>query len=356
MNYIKILIFIAVALNCFAQKTYNNSTTPKDANLNFFLKEKALCDFNSCKDSYITYNSIFVPNKTDKDSSFFFLDSKNSKVVKFDKNGQFVSSFSNPGNGPGEFPNFFVTNFYVTNDSLYLVNHCENKIIIFDTDGKFSCNRQFSRESMPGNAEMIVKDNINLIYDTFTGMYGKQQLKLVMTDLNMRIFKEIYSLDTEDTPAELMSGKHDIQIASTKDELYMSVTGDYGLYLINVYDLKGNLKYKIKKNYRKVETDNEKLKKTMKKYGISSRGLTDYQTPIQCMFCDSKGKLFVQSSRDDDEGRCYFFDIFEKGEFINRIAFEVPDNIDRIVFKNDFAYGYDCDNNSMTVYQYEEVR
>ena len=356
MNYLKILIFISVALNCFAQKTYNNSNTPKDENLNFVLEERVVCDFNICDDSFITYNSIFVPNQVDKDSSFFFLDSKNSKVVKFDKKGQFIKSFSNPGNGPGEFPNFFVIRFYVTNDSLYLVNHCEYKLLIFDTDGNFSCNRQFSIESYPGVADMITQNNKLLIYDTFWGMYEKQKLKLVLADLNMRIFKDVYCIDTEQTSAEMMSGKYAFEIACSKDEIFMSVPGDYGRYLINVYDYSGNLKYKISKHYRKLESDNEKLKKTMKKHGISSRGLADYERPIEKMFCDSKGKLFVHSLRDDDKGRYYYFDIFQKGEFLNRIAFEVPVNIDRIVFKNDFAYGYDCDNNTITVYEYKEVR
>jgi hypothetical protein len=349
------ILIISVALNCFAQKVYENSSTPKDKNLNFVLKEKVVCDFNSCEDSFVSF-SIKDQTQIDKDSSFFFLDSKNSKMVKFDKNGQFIRSFSNPGNGPGEFPNFFVIRFYVTNDSLYLVNHCEGKILVFDTDGKFSCNRQFSNESQPGGANMITNNNKVLIYDTFWGMYGKQKRKLVLADLNMKPFKEIYNLDTEDTPAEMMSGKNAFEIACSKDEIYMSVPGDYGRYLINVYDFKGNLKYKIKKNYSKVKIDNEKLKKTMKKNGISSKGLTDYQTPVQYMFCDLKGRLFVRSSKDDDKENCRYFDIFQKGEFINRIAFEVPDNIDWIVFKNDFAYGADCGNNSITVYQYEEVK
>lgn len=349
------ILIIAVAFNCFAQKVYENSSTPKDEKLNFVLKEKVVCDFNSCEDSFVTYNSIFVPNRADRDSSFFYLDSKNSKVVKFDKNGQFISSFSNNGNGPGEFPNHCVTNFYLTNDSLYLVNHCERKILVFDTDGKFSCNRQFSNESQPGGANMIVKNN-KLIYDTFWGMYGKQKRKFVLADLNMKTLKEVYSLDTEDTPAEMMSGKNAFEIACSKDEIYMSVPGDYGRYLINVYDFKGNLKYKIKKNYKKVEIDNEKLKKTLKKNGISTKGISDYQRPIEFMFCDPKGRLFVNSPRDDDKENCRYFDIFQKGEFINRVAFEVPDNIDRIVFKNDFAYGFDSDNNSIKVYQYKEVK
>jgi hypothetical protein len=261
MNYIKILIFISIVLNlnCFAQKVYKNSNTPKDENLNFVLKEKTVCYFNNCEGSFIS-NSIYVPTQIDKDSSYFFLDSKNSKMIKFDKNGQFITSFSNPGNGPGEFPNFFVLRFYLTNDSLYLVNHCENKIIIFDTDGKFSCSRQFSRESYPEGINMIVKNN-KLIYSTFWGMYGEINRKLVLTDLNMKIFKEIYSQDTEETPAIILSGKNDFTIACSNDEIYMSVPGDFGRYLINVYDLKGNLKHKIKKHYRKVKINNDKYNK-----------------------------------------------------------------------------------------------
>ena len=48
--------------------------------------------------------------------------------------------------------------------------------------------------------------------------------------------------------------------------------------------------------------------------------------------------------------------LFLKGELINRVAFEVPDNIDAIRFRNDFAYGYDYEDNAIVVYEYEEVR
>jgi hypothetical protein len=105
----------------------------------------------------------------------------------------------------------------------------------------------------------------------------------------------------------------------------------------------------------KVKIYNDKLKNTLKNNGISKKGMSNYKNPIQSMFCDLKGKLFVRSPKDDDKKRCYYFDIFQKGEFINRIAFEIPDNIDGIAFRDDFAYGFDCDNNSITVYEYNEV-
>ena len=161
------LVFIILNLNCFAQKVYKNTNTPKDKNLNIVLKEKVICDFNSCEDSYVSLH-LEAPTNLDKDSSFFFLDSKNSKVVKFDKKGQFIKSFSNEGNGPGEFPNHYVQNFYITNDSLYLLNQCEYKILVFDTDGKFAYNHQFLRESMASGRNMFVRNNKTLIYKIFT--------------------------------------------------------------------------------------------------------------------------------------------------------------------------------------------
>ena len=348
------LLIISVTLNCFAQKVYNNSNTPKDENLNIVLKEKVVCDFNNCEDSFVSVH-LETPTQIDKDSSFFFLDSKNSKVVKFDKNGQFITSFSNPGNGPGEFPNHYVQSYYITNDSLYLLNQCEYRIIVFDTDGKFIHNRQFARESMSSGRDMFVRNNKILIYKTFYGMYEKCTQRLLLADLNMKAFKEIYTLDTVETPAMLMSGKNSLEIACSEDEIYMSIPGDYDRYLINVYDLKGNLMHKIKKHYRRVKINNDKLKSSLNKNGISKKGLSDYKNPIELMFCDTKGRLFVNSPRDDDKGGCYHFDIFQNGEFINRVAFEVPDNIDWIVFKNDFAYGFDCDNNTISVYEYKEV-
>jgi hypothetical protein len=355
LNYFKIIILISVTLNCFGQKVYKNTSTPKDENLNIVLNEKFVLDFNNCEDSFLS-SQLFIPSQMDKDSSFFFVDSKNSKVVKFDKKGQFITSFSNPGNGPGEFPNHHVQKFYISNDSLYLLNYCGYKLIVFDTDGNFICNRQYSIDSNPGGRDMFVRNNKILIYDSFWGMYGKQKTKLVLADLNMKTFKEIYTQDSEDTPAEIMSGKNSFEVACSKDEIYMSFPGDFGRYLINVYDLAGNLKHKIKKHFRKVRINNDKLKKSLKTNGISKKGLSEYKNPIESMFCDSKGRLFVNSPRDDDKKRCKYFDVFQKGEFINRVSFGIPDNIDWIVFKNDFAYGFNCENNYISVYEYKDVK
>jgi len=84
--------------------------------------------------------------------------------------------------------------------------------------------------------------------------------------------------------------------------------------------------------------------------------MSDYKKPIEFMFCDSKGRLFVRSPKEDDKENYGYFDVFQNGEFINRVAFEVPVNIDGFAYRNDFAYGYDYDNNTMTVYEYKEVR
>lgn len=355
MKYLKTLFILSIVISCYAQKVYENSNTPKDDKFNIVLKERTVLDFNSCEKAFVSF-SLLAPTQLDRDSSLFFVDSRNSKVVKFDKNGRFITSFSNHGNGPGEFPNNFVNVFYLSDDSLYLVNHSERKIIIFETNGKFSHNRTYSRESNPSGKQIFVKNDKTIIYKTFEGMYKDVKRKLVLADISMEIFKNIFSMELEENPAEIMSGKNSFELACSKDEIYMSVPGDFGSYLINVYDFDGNMKYKIRKHYRKVRINNDKFGKTLKQNKISTKGMSDYERPIQSMFCDTKGRLFVRSSKDDDKKSSYFFDVFQKAEFINRVGFEMPSNIDGIAFRNDFAYGFDCNNNSIIVYEYEEVR
>ena len=60
----------------------------------------------------------------------------NSRVVKFDRNGNFIKSWGTYGSGPGEFmlPHSVVID---KNDRVYVGDRENARIQIFDTDGRF---------------------------------------------------------------------------------------------------------------------------------------------------------------------------------------------------------------------------
>ena len=70
----------------------------------------------------------------------------NSRVAKFDKNGDWVKQWGTKGNGPGQFnlPHSIAID---RNDNVYVGDRSNRRIQVFDTDGKFL--RQFTIDVAP---------------------------------------------------------------------------------------------------------------------------------------------------------------------------------------------------------------
>src|SRR5579871_5751557 len=60
----------------------------------------------------------------------------NSRVAKYDKNGDWLKSWGTPGNGPGQFnlPHAIVID---KNNNIYVGDRSNRRVQVFDTDGKF---------------------------------------------------------------------------------------------------------------------------------------------------------------------------------------------------------------------------
>ena len=70
----------------------------------------------------------------------------NSRVAKYDRNGDWVKSWGDPGTGPGQFrtPHAIAID---RNDNVYVGDRGNQRIQVFDTDGKFL--RMFKIEIPP---------------------------------------------------------------------------------------------------------------------------------------------------------------------------------------------------------------
>jgi hypothetical protein len=70
----------------------------------------------------------------------------NSRVAKYDKNGDWVKSWGEPGTGPGQFhlPHSIAID---RNDNIYVGDRSNHRVQVFDTEGKFL--RMFSVDVPP---------------------------------------------------------------------------------------------------------------------------------------------------------------------------------------------------------------
>jgi DNA-binding beta-propeller fold protein YncE len=70
----------------------------------------------------------------------------NSRVAKFDKDGNWVKSWGSPGTGPGQF-NDLHSIVIDNNDNIYIADRRNDRVQVFDTDGNFK--RMFSIKVPP---------------------------------------------------------------------------------------------------------------------------------------------------------------------------------------------------------------
>jgi hypothetical protein len=93
----------------------------------------------------------------DSSGNIYFTDGYvNSRVAKYDKNGDWVKSWGDYGTAPGQFrlPHAIVAD---RNDNLYVGDRTNHRVQVFDTDGKFL--RMFSIEVPPVPGTKAVNGN-----------------------------------------------------------------------------------------------------------------------------------------------------------------------------------------------------
>ena len=93
----------------------------------------------------------------DSDGNIYISDGYiNSRIAKYDKHGDWVKSFGEPGTGPGQFrlPHQIVAD---RNNNLYVGDRTNHRVQVFDTDGKFL--RMFSIDIPPAPGTKAVNGN-----------------------------------------------------------------------------------------------------------------------------------------------------------------------------------------------------
>ena len=93
----------------------------------------------------------------DSDGNIYITDGYvNSRVAKYDKNGDWVKSWGEMGTGPGQFrlPHAIVVD---RNNNLYVADRTNRRIQVFDTDGKFL--RMFTIDVPPAPGTRAVNGN-----------------------------------------------------------------------------------------------------------------------------------------------------------------------------------------------------
>ncbi len=239
-------------------------------------------------------------------------------IFKFDREGKFIRSFVHKGQGPGELKGRNYVSLYLTvdeNDNI-AVSDFGNKLVVFDGNG------QMIEERKIGSSTVSAAPLPNGNFLSYTSvMDGRSEFinQNPLTLLDAR-FEEIKELDKQIIPNPIvgkrLKGSYHVLSWSVANGIIFTGFQERG-YVIDVYDLDGNVVRKIKKEFRPVPIPEDYKTTFMEQFSgpifddIRNKiYFPDAMPPFHSFFTDDEGRLFVMTYEEGENLGEFMCDIF----------------------------------------------
>ena len=270
----------------------------------------------------------------DSEGNIYFIVSRSSEdlILKFDKKGDYLSSFGRRGQGPGE----LAAPRYLRVDELeqiHISDNVRNKLNLFEKNGdlikEISLPSNYRITTLLGNGKFLA------VKSSFIPEEGGVKFPIILCSED---FEEINMLHPgrilpNFTVAKKINGLQiyiDFNVLRISNRLIY--VGNYGNgYEFLIYDTEGNLLRKIRKEYHKVKVP-EQLKEDFLNWGKSFASFElwkgkvyfpKFHPPFQFFFLDEKSRLYVMTYERGKGPNAFMYDIFNPdGLFIGRIELE----------------------------------
>jgi hypothetical protein len=244
-------------------------------------------------------------------------------IFKLDRTGKLLTSFGRKGQGPGElqFPTF---ERFSPREELFVVDHGRRKVVIFSKAGGLI-------------RENPVEFSTPVIWPLLSGKYLATSYendpeaeywisRLFIIDENWQNVAELDTLRSLNmNRANKVDGVPSRSIlADTREHIFWG-NSERG-YEIRVYNHEGFLLRKIKKEYKRVNVDEEFKKGVRERFSRASEILQKLYfsktfPPFQFGFGDETGYLFVMTYEKGKNAGEFIYDIFNPdGVFVARTA------------------------------------
>ncbi|MCP2520400.1 6-bladed beta-propeller [Candidatus Aminicenantes bacterium AC-708-M15] len=242
----------------------------------------------------------YIKVDVDQEENVYILDSQNSRVLKFDKNGKFLWQVGRKGQGPGEFE--YPEDLIITENELIVAE--STRIHYFDKNGNF---KKTYRMEKPIKGIIACPDNQIIASLLITGQVGVGCAFFTKEGKLIRIFKsqvgkKIFE-DRGKNKAKLIWGGGYVNIF--KNSIYICLPEKYE---IQVYAMDGKL---IKKIFRDI-----KIKPAEVQVFEGGGGFVMDMDEVGPIYFLKDGTLIVKLRLAKGEGKDfhyeYYLDFFNK--------------------------------------------
>ncbi|MBN2789693.1 MAG: 6-bladed beta-propeller [Candidatus Delongbacteria bacterium] len=356
-----VLIILLCLFSCSKNEQYQkkningveaifNKNIPSDKNFKIDLKDEVILDLSKQD----TLNQNFSLSRMsdvilDKVGNIYVLDDRKSKIFKFDSTGEFKKEFGNKGSGPGEFINTYPGRIAIIDNTLYVTSRDHQKVVKFDLDGnsigekRFDSQRKFPR-TFKKTGKYICGNIFTFISDT------ELERELGLFDSNFDLIQTFYK-DIYDMREKNLSVPEEVSLAvSSTNDVYVPEYSTNS-YKINVFDMKGNKKSIIQKNYRAVPYSQKELDDLKDLYGQYQMNVTGkMKNAIEYIQLDKFDRLWVLTAMCE-KSNTSTFDVFKDGIFLNSVELG-NDSTTFAYFMEDKLMFIDFENTIIKFYNY----
>ncbi len=259
----------------------------------------------------------------DSEGSLYFLNRRSGEdcVFKFDQASNFITSFGRRGQGPGELTN--PLHLIVDYKDDIVITDIAGKIVSFGKDGSYK--KQVKTEQNLMQALPLENGNYLANKRIFNPDGNYVEHHLILCGPELEFIKELGKYNGPNYRGKWGFPEDNFVCCVSEGKIFIG-NSESG-YEIRVYDLAGNLKRKIRKEFRPVEVTEEIKKKTIKELEGSPRAfMTDgiffhkHFPAFQYFFTDDEGNLFVMTYEETENPREFMYDVFNSsGIFVSRI-------------------------------------
>jgi hypothetical protein len=294
----------------------------------------------------------------DEAGTIYALDFKDRKIKVFDSQGQFIRSFGEQGQGPGEME--MPAGIHLApSGELVIEDAYARKLVYFSKDGTYL--RNFSFADRMALVNLVMGPNGH-----FLGREMKlegEKMFFVIKKFDPEL-KPLFSLDQIEFAIPIPGSGNKIDLMDMLSIYQFDSSGNiyYGRntdYEIKVYTSDGTHVKSIQKEYDPQEVTEEDIEEILNR--IPSVGPVNVKEmfefperfpPYQFFTLDEEDRVFVRTWNKGENKGEFIIDIFDtEGRYITRF----PSKIDIRVWKNGKAYSYEENEEGFNVIKVYKV-
>ena len=265
----------------------------------------------------------------DSQENIYAMDQGETQVKVYDKNGNFLRSIGRKGEGPGELQN--PDNIFIMKNNYLVIEDYIRNISYFTNNGKYVRSISTAKIFPIG---VLVNPHGYVLATTNINEPNKWGKEISLYDENLNYLLTIISIPKpKPNPQLIKSFQPQINWASYTDENFI-ISYKEG-YELQIFNTRGELVKKIKKEYEPIEVTEEDIKLRIRKVPVGKKlDVPKYFPAIYSLTTDDEGRIFVHTYEKSGNGK-YFNDVFDKeGRYIAKISLK-----DRLkVWKNRKLY------------------